>query len=187
MGSATSGFARTVSGSGTDPPRGGEMVESTLSARSGASASLVGQVTIKLPYRSAKAASGSVRLLCLGSARLMRMVLHSGRSSFTQNLGKVYGLYTLGFLVFFGLMAILEQMGASARTIGILFLLFTIVIYAVIGFLSRTMQVDAYYVAGREVRWRDGAAVATVLASGGYPGSYEKGSRIGGYNGTARI
>jgi phosphoribosylamine--glycine ligase len=31
---------------------------------------------------------------------------------------------------------------------------------------------------GRTVRWRDGAAVATVLASGGYPGSYEKGKEI---------
>jgi phosphoribosylamine--glycine ligase len=33
-------------------------------------------------------------------------------------------------------------------------------------------------VRGRTVRWRDGAAVATVLASGGYPGSYDKGKEI---------
>ncbi len=106
-----------------------------------------------------------------------------GGSSFTQNLGKVYGLYTLGFLVFFGLMALLEQAGAGARTIGILFLLFTIVIYAVIGWLSRTMQVDAYYVAGREVPalyngmataadWMSGAsfvALAGGIYFGGYP------------------
>jgi cation/acetate symporter len=104
-------------------------------------------------------------------------------SSFTQNLGKVYGLYTLGFLVFFGLMALLEQTGVGARTIGILFLLFTIVIYAVIGWLSRTMQVDAYYVAGREVPalyngmataadWMSGAsfvALAGGIYFGGYP------------------
>lgn len=104
-------------------------------------------------------------------------------SSFTQNLGKVYGLYTLGFLVFFGLMALLEQAGAGARTIGILFLIFTIVIYAVIGYLSRTMQVDAYYVAGREVPalyngmataadWMSGAsfvALAGGIYFGGYP------------------
>ncbi|MEK9661011.1 MAG: hypothetical protein VW644_04640, partial [Alphaproteobacteria bacterium] len=63
------------------------------------------------------------------------------RSSFIDNLGKVYGIYTLGFLAFFGLMAILEQFGAGARTIGILFLLFTIAIYAGIGWISRTMQV----------------------------------------------
>lgn len=32
--------------------------------------------------------------------------------------------------------------------------------------------------AGRSTRWREGAAVTTVLASGGYPGSYEKGKEI---------
>jgi cation/acetate symporter len=105
------------------------------------------------------------------------------RSSFIDNLGKVYGIYTLGFLAFFGLMAILEQFGAGARTIGILFLLFTIAIYAGIGWISRTMQVSAYYVAGREVPalyngmataadWMSGAsfvALAGGIYFGGYP------------------
>ena len=104
-------------------------------------------------------------------------------SSFLDNLGKVYGLYTLGFLGFFLLMALLEQVGVGARTIGILFLLFTIVIYAGIGYLSRTMQVDAYYVAGRQVPafyngmataadWMSGAsfvALAGGIYFGGYP------------------
>jgi cation/acetate symporter len=39
----------------------------------------------------------------------------------------------------------------KADTIGVMFVGFTVVIYAVIGWLSRTMQVDAYYVAGRQV------------------------------------
>ena len=104
-------------------------------------------------------------------------------SRFVDNLGRVYGMYTIGFLVFFGLMAILEQMGVGAKTIGILFLLFTIAIYAGIGWLSRTMQVDAYYVAGREVPafyngmataadWMSGAsfvALAGGIYFGGYP------------------
>jgi cation/acetate symporter len=104
-------------------------------------------------------------------------------ASFIQNLGKVYTLYTVGFLVFFALMALLEQAGLGARAIGIGFLLFTIAIYAVIGFLSRTMQVDAYYVAGREVPalyngmataadWMSGAsfvALAGGIYFGGYP------------------
>jgi len=104
-------------------------------------------------------------------------------SSFIDNLGKVYALYTLGFLAFFALMAVLESFGAGARLIGILFLLFTLVIYATIGFLSRTMQVDAYYVAGREVPplyngmataadWMSGAsfvALAGGIYFGGYP------------------
>ncbi len=113
----------------------------------------------------------------------MSVQTSGGGSSFTQNLGKIYSLYTLGFLAFFGQMAVLEQFGFGARTIGILFLLFTITIYAVIGFLSRTMQVDAYYVAGREVPalyngmataadWMSGAsfvALAGGIYFGGYP------------------
>ncbi|MDP1648211.1 MAG: sodium:solute symporter family protein [Rubrivivax sp.] len=71
--------------------------------------------------------------------------------SFIDNLPKIYGIYTGGFLAFFALMAVLEQMGVGADVIGILFLAFTIVIYAFIGILSRTMAVDAYYVAGRSV------------------------------------
>jgi cation/acetate symporter len=102
---------------------------------------------------------------------------------FVDNLGRMYGLYTVGFLVFFALMAVLEQFGAGAKTIGIMFLLFTIAIYAGIGWLSRTMQVDAYYVAGREVPalyngmataadWMSGAsfvALAGGIYFGGYP------------------
>ena len=102
---------------------------------------------------------------------------------FVDNLGRVYGLYTLGFLAFFALMAVLEQLGAGAQAIGIMFLLFTIAIYAGIGWLSRTMQVDAYYVAGREVPalyngmataadWMSGAsfvALAGGIYFGGYP------------------
>ncbi|MEM6614907.1 MAG: sodium:solute symporter family protein [Pseudomonadota bacterium] len=105
------------------------------------------------------------------------------QGGFTQNLGKVYALYTLGFLVFFGLMALLETTGVGARTIGVLFLNLTIVIYAIIGFLARTMETDAYYVAGREVPalyngmataadWMSGAsfvALAGGIYFGGYP------------------
>ena len=107
----------------------------------------------------------------------------TNRSGFLNNLGKVYALYTLGFLVFFALMALLETMGASRNTIGIGFLCFTIAIYAIIGWLSRTAEVDAYYVAGREVPalyngmataadWMSGAsfvAMAGGVYFGGYP------------------
>lgn len=112
----------------------------------------------------------------------MAVQTENGRSSFIDNLGKIYGLYTVGFLVFFALMALLEKMGASAQTIGIGFLLFTIGIYALIGWLSRTTQVSAYYVAGREVPalyngmataadWMSGASFV-ALAGGVYFGGY---------------
>ena len=73
------------------------------------------------------------------------------KGKFIDNLPKIYGTYTGGFLVFIILMAIAEQAGMSAKLIGIFFVAFTVLIYALIGYLSRTLQVDAYYVAGRQV------------------------------------
>ena len=73
------------------------------------------------------------------------------KGKFINNLPKIYGLYTGGFAVFIILMAIAEQLGMSARNIGIMFVAFTVSIYALIGYLSRTVQADAYYVAGRQV------------------------------------
>jgi cation/acetate symporter len=104
------------------------------------------------------------------------------KGAFIDNLPKVYGLYTGGFLIFVLLMAVLEQMGVGSDTIGILFVAFTILIYAGIGWLSRTMQVDAYYVAGREVPalfngmataadWMSGASFV-AMAGGIYFGGH---------------
>ena len=73
------------------------------------------------------------------------------KGNFIDNLPKVYGIYTGGFLAFIIIMAIAEQMGMSAKAIGICFVAFTVAIYAIIGYLSRTAQADAYYVAGRQV------------------------------------
>jgi len=104
------------------------------------------------------------------------------KGDFISNLPKVYGMYTGGFIVFILIMAVLEQMGVSAETIGILFVAFTICIYAGIGWLSRTMQVDAYYVAGRQVPalfngmataadWMSGASFV-AMAGGIYFGGH---------------
>ena len=67
------------------------------------------------------------------------------KGKFIDNLPKIYGTYTGGFLIFIILMAIAESAGMTAKTIGILFVAFTVFIYALIGYLSRTVQVDAYY------------------------------------------
>lgn len=75
----------------------------------------------------------------------------AGGGDFTSNLGRIYGIYTGGFIAFIILMAILSAMGVENVVIGYLFMGFTIVIYAVIGVLSRTMHVGEYYVAGRRV------------------------------------
>jgi cation/acetate symporter len=103
--------------------------------------------------------------------------------TFVENLPKIYGFYTGGFVVFILLMALLEQAGVKEDTIGLLFVGFTIFIYALIGWLSRTMQLDAYYVAGRQVPtvfngmataadWMSGAsfvAMAGGIYMGGHP------------------
>jgi len=70
---------------------------------------------------------------------------------FTSNLGRIYTVYTGGFIGFVIFLAILEQMGVPDRIIGYLFVFMTIAVYAGIGILSRTMQVSEYYVAGRKV------------------------------------
>ena len=104
------------------------------------------------------------------------------KGGFVKNLPKVYGLYTGGFAIFILIMAIAEQAGVSAKNIGVMFVAFTVLIYAFIGYLSRTVQVDAYYVAGRQVPtvfngmataadWMSGASFV-ALAGGVYYGGY---------------
>ncbi len=110
------------------------------------------------------------------------MAESSAPRKFISDLPKIYGMYTGGFVVFILIMAVLERAGVSAANIGIMFVAFTVVIYAVIGWLSRTMQVDAYYLAGREVPpvfngmataadWMSGASFV-ALAGGIYFGGH---------------
>ena len=73
------------------------------------------------------------------------------QKAFTDNLKKVYGFYTGGFLVFVILLAIAEQMGLSRTVMGYVFLAATVLLYAGIGIMSRTNDADEYYVAGRRV------------------------------------
>jgi cation/acetate symporter len=70
---------------------------------------------------------------------------------FTSNLGRVYTVYTGGFAAFVIFLYILERAGVSNATIGYLFVAFTILVYAAIGVMSRTMDTSEYYVAGRKV------------------------------------
>lgn len=104
------------------------------------------------------------------------------KGDFIDNLPRIYGLYTGGFVVFIALMGVLEYLGVDAQTIGILFVAFTICIYAAIGWISRTTQVDAYYLAGRQVPpvyngmataadWMSGASFV-ALAGGIYFGGH---------------
>ncbi|ODT35821.1 MAG: cation acetate symporter, partial [Lautropia sp. SCN 70-15] len=80
----------------------------------------------------------------------MSSVAQSNKA-FRAQLKKVYGFYTGGFAAFVILLAILEQMGLPRQTIGYVFLIATVLLYAGIGIISRTNVADEYYVAGRRV------------------------------------
>ena len=74
-----------------------------------------------------------------------------GGSARKHRLDRIYLRYTLGFVAFIGLVAVLEQMGLARRWIGVIFLLATVGLYAIIGVLCRTTDAVEYYVAGRSV------------------------------------
>ncbi len=66
------------------------------------------------------------------------------RSDFIKNLGRMYGTYTGGFIGFVLLLALLEQVGVPNKILGYLFVFFTLLVYAVIGIMTRTAQVSEY-------------------------------------------
>ncbi|WP_162914767.1 sodium:solute symporter family protein [Desertibaculum subflavum] len=73
------------------------------------------------------------------------------KGGFLANLGKVYGIYTGGFIGFTILIGLMELAGVPNYILGYFFIFLTIGIYALIGVLSRTAEVSEYYVAGRTV------------------------------------
>ncbi len=73
------------------------------------------------------------------------------QSAFKAQLKKYYTFYTGGFIGFVIIVGILEQMGVPNKMLGYMFLFATILLYAGIGFMSKTAEVSEYYVAGRRV------------------------------------
>ena len=69
------------------------------------------------------------------------------KGDFTNNLGKIYSIYVGGFAAFVVSMAILEQLGLPPKYILWSYMALTILVYAIIGILSRTSKVSEYYVA----------------------------------------
>jgi cation/acetate symporter len=77
-------------------------------------------------------------------------------------LARRYGYFTIFFILFAIVIGLLESAGAiSNNGIGYLFLLLTLGLYAGIGILSATKNLDEYYVAGRAV-----PAIANGMATG---------------------
>jgi cation/acetate symporter len=72
-------------------------------------------------------------------------------AGFYKQLGRMYGLYTGGFIAFVVFVGLLELLRVPNVILGYLFVFFTLLVYAVIGVATRTAQVSEYYVAGRRV------------------------------------
>lgn len=75
----------------------------------------------------------------------------TSQKEFYRQLKRYYSFYTVGFIAFIIAVAILEQLGVPTKILGYLFLFATIMLYAGIGFMSKTAEVSEYYVAGRRV------------------------------------
>ena len=69
-----------------------------------------------------------------------------------MTLDKIFGLYTLGFLLVTILIGIAElAFGLPSKWIGWIFMALSLGIYVFIGIITRTSNADQYYVAGRGV------------------------------------
>jgi cation/acetate symporter len=116
------------------------------------------------------------------------MAQTAARSGFVANLGRIYGGYTGGFLVFVLVLALLEQLGVPNRIIGYCFVFLTIAVYAYIGWLSRTMELSEYYVAGRVVpAFYNGMATGADWMSAASFISMAGGLFIAGYGGLGYV
>jgi len=71
--------------------------------------------------------------------------------SYFRRLARYYAWFTVCFALFLGALGILENEGMPRQWIGHLYMFATIVLYAIIGVVSRTSNVSEYYVAGRRV------------------------------------
>ncbi|MFN3401010.1 MAG: VC_2705 family sodium/solute symporter [Ferrovibrio sp.] len=80
----------------------------------------------------------------------MATAAQSNKAFFDQ-LKRYYSFYTGGFIAFVIFVGILEMLGVPNKVLGYMFLFATILLYAGIGFMSKTAEVSEYYVAGRRV------------------------------------
>jgi cation/acetate symporter len=108
--------------------------------------------------------------------------------TYFQRLRYYYSLFAAGFGGFLISLAALEQEGMPRVWIGYLFMFATIVLYALIGVISRTSNVLEYYVAGRRVpAMFNGMATAADWISAASFISLAGGLYLHGFDGLAYI
>ena len=116
------------------------------------------------------------------------MAIKSEGSEFINNLGRIYGMYTGGFIGFVLVLAVLEFLGVPNKILGYLFVFLTIGVYAIIGWMSRTAQLSEYYVAGRRVpAFYNGMATGADWMSAASFISMAGGLYLQGYDGLAYV
>jgi len=117
------------------------------------------------------------------------------QARFRNRLLLYYSLYTLGFIGFVAMMALIEQRNGPGIWLGYVFLFVTIAVYACIGLICRTADLNEYYVAGRRVPamfngmataadWMSAASfigLAGILFASGYEGLAYIMGWMGGY------
>ena len=79
------------------------------------------------------------------------MATQSSNAAFFKQLSRYYTFYTGGFIAFVVAVGLLEMLGVPTKILGYIFLGATVLLYAGIGFMSKTADVGEYYVAGRRV------------------------------------
>lgn len=101
---------------------------------------------------------------------------------------KTFLFYAGCFVAFIVVMAILEKIGMPDKTLGILFIGFTILIYAGIGIVARTMRVSEFYLAGQDVpALFNGMAAAAQWISGTAFMAFAGALYLMGYDGLAFV
>ncbi|MEP0323380.1 VC_2705 family sodium/solute symporter [Bauldia litoralis] len=97
----------------------------------------------------------------------MALSAHRGRGP-----GKVFGLLAAAFALSVVVIALLGEFGLPDRVTAVLVIMITVVVYAVMGVVARTLSLSDFYVAGRTVSagFNGMATAAAMLASAGFLG-----------------
>jgi cation/acetate symporter len=106
-------------------------------------------------------------------------------TAYKKRLHKTFVSYVICLLLFLFIFALLEQCGLSKKWMGLIFLIVTIGLYAVIGISNRTSDEAEYFVAGRRIpAFYNGMAVAADWMSAASFISMAGGLYLQGFSGS---
>jgi len=107
-------------------------------------------------------------------------------SAYKRRLHRKFATYVVCLLLFLLALGLAERLGLKKTWVGVIFLLATLSLYAVVGIYGRTSDADEYYVAGRNVpAMYNGMAVAADWMSAASFISMAGGLYLQGFSGTS--